>query len=136
MTDPRIATVIALAEDEHAAARLLAAGQRRQAAFYLQQAAEKLARAILAAAGIPFGTSHNLGQMAAALRAEHPWRAKIFALDRHSPAAARFRYPTPGGRLPEPPARDRIEHDATELSALIAEAKAELGLAATKLRQQ
>jgi hypothetical protein len=110
MTDPRIAGFIALAEDELAAARLLAAGQRRQAAFSLQQAAEKLARAILAA-GIPFGTSHNLGQMAAALPAEHPWRAKIFVLDRHSPAAARFRYPTPGGLLSS--RHPRIESSTT-----------------------
>jgi hypothetical protein len=73
MTDPRIA------EDELAAAWLLAAGQRRQAAW--------------------------------------------------------FRYPTPGGGLPEPPPQDRLEHDATELAALIAEAKAELGLAATKPRR-
>lgn len=135
MSDPRIAGFLALAEDELAAARLLAAGQRRQAAFYLQQSAEKLARAILAAAGIPFGTSHNIGQMAAALPADHPWRAKIFALDRHSPAAARFRYPMPGGRLPEPPSQDRIERDAAELAALVAEAKTDLGFASTKPRQ-
>jgi HEPN domain-containing protein len=132
VTDPRIAAFIALAEDELEAARLLAAGQRRQAAFYLQQSAEKLARAILTAAGIPFGTSHNIGQMAATLPAEHPWRAKILALDRHSPAAARFRYPTPGGRLPEPPSRERIEQDVAELARLIAEARADLGLTSAK----
>src|SRR5262249_21338187 len=40
---------------------------RRQAAYFCQQSAEKIARAILTHEGVLFGTGHNLGQMAAAL---------------------------------------------------------------------
>lgn len=93
----RIAAFLQLAEEELTAARSLAKTARRQSAYFCQQCAEKLARAILAHEGALFGTGHNLGQMAAALPAEHPWRAKLNALDKHSPAATRYRYPGPTG---------------------------------------
>ena len=83
----RVNAFIQLADEEIAAAKNLCASNRRQAAYFCQQAAEKMARAILAEASVLFGTGHNLGQMAAALPAEHPFRGKLTALDKHSPAA-------------------------------------------------
>jgi HEPN domain-containing protein len=69
--DRRIAAFLTLADEELNAARLLANGAPRQAAYYIQQAVEKAARALLTTEGIPFGTGHNLGMMAAALPAGH-----------------------------------------------------------------
>jgi HEPN domain-containing protein len=69
--DRRIAAFLALADEELAAAKMLANGAPRQSAYYIQQSAEKGARALLTAAGVPFGTGHNLGLMASALPAEH-----------------------------------------------------------------
>jgi predicted nucleotidyltransferase len=40
-------------------------------------------------------------------------------LDKHSPAATRFRYPSPAGRLFDPPAVDRLDADLRELGALL-----------------
>lgn len=111
------------------AARRLIDESPRQAAYFCQQCAEKIVRAILTAEGIPFGTSHNLGQMAAALDDAHPWRAKLAALDKHSPAATRFRYPSPTGRLFNPPAPDDLRADTEELSRLLVEAQERVGAA-------
>lgn len=119
----RIAAFIQLAQEELSAARGLSETGRRQAAYFCQQAAEKIARAILADAGVPFSTGHNLGQMAAALPAGHPWQAKLNALDKHSPAATRYRYPGPTGRLAEPPSSERLAEDIRELAELLVEAR-------------
>ena len=78
--DRRIAAFLTLADEELHAARILAGGAPRQAAYYIQQAAEKTARALLTAAGIPFGTGHNLGLMASALPAGHPLKQRFAVL--------------------------------------------------------
>lgn len=119
----RIAAFFQLAEEELSAARSLSRTGRRQAAYFCQQSAEKIARAILTHEAVPFGTGHNLGQMAHALPEDHPWRAKLNALDKHSPAATRFRYPGSTGRLAEPPAEAQIAEDIRELATLLDEAK-------------
>jgi HEPN domain-containing protein len=124
----RIAAFLQLAQEELAAARTLSANSRRQAAYFCQQCAEKIARAILAHAGVPFGTGHNLGQMAASLPAGHPWRDKLNALDKHSPAATRFRYPGHTGRLAEPPSAEQLRDDLRALAALVEEATQFVGM--------
>lgn len=119
--DKRIAAFLTLADEELRAARILADGAPRQAAYYVQQAAEKATRALLTGAGTPFGTEHNLGLMASALPAEHPLKQRIAGLDRHSAAATLYRYPSPVGRLPPPPDAATISADAADVAAFIAE---------------
>lgn len=121
--DPRVAAFLEIAGEELGAARALVDGFPRQAAYLAQQAVEKLARAVLAREGIPFGTSHHIGQMAAALPAGHPWRPKLAAFDRYSPAATAFRYPAPGGRIAPPPESARLKADLDEIACLLGEAK-------------
>jgi len=62
--------------------------------------------------------------MAAALPAEHPWRPRLMAFDRLSPAATRWRYPAPGGRLAPPPSLERLQADAAEIALALADAEA------------
>ena len=126
-TAERIAAFLQLAQEELDSARTQRGTARRQAAYFCQQSAEKIARAILTHEGVLFGTGHNLGQMAASLPSDHPWRAKLNALDKHSPAATRFRYPGPTGRLAEPPAAKQLEDDIRELSVLLEEARSFVG---------
>ena len=116
----RIASFIALAEEELSAARLLMSGAPRQA---VQQAAEKATRAVLTAAGVPFGTSHNLGQMAAALPPAHPMRMAINALDKDSSAATKYRYPSPAGRLANARTSKEVASAIDEVAAFIAQVK-------------
>jgi len=119
----RIAAFLQLAKEELDVAGWLVERAPRQCAYLVQQAAEKLARAILTAADVKFGTGHNLGQMAEALPKGHPWVEKIKPLDRHSPAATRYRYPTMAGRLVDPPTTRALQRDVAELADLLEEAR-------------
>jgi HEPN domain-containing protein len=125
--DRRIAAFLTLADEELRAARMLAEGAPRQAAYYIQQAAEKATRALLTAAGIPFGTGHNLGLMASALPAGHPLKPRVNGLDRHSSAATMYRYPSPAGRLPPLPGTATLNEDIADLEAFILEVRKLLG---------
>ena len=120
----RALAFVQLATEELEAARLLQRTHPRQASYFCQQCAEKIARAVLADAGVAWGTGHNLGQMAAALPEAHDWRDRIRRLDKHSPAATRHRYPTAAGRLQRPPRAERLRADIEELAGLLREAEA------------
>ncbi len=118
----RIDAFLRLADEELQAARQLTRSSPRQAAYLTQQCAEKIARAILTDAGVKYGTGHNLAQMAQALPAEHPWIEKILPLNKLSPAATRYRYPSTEGRLFEPPGTRRLQQDVEDLAKLLKEA--------------
>jgi len=118
----RIAAFLQLAEEELLAAGLLVEQAPRQAAYHCQQSAEKIARAILTDADVAFGIGHNLARMAAALPEDHAWIEKIRDLDRHSPAATRYRYPSLAGKLFESPNAQRVKKDIAELTHLLREA--------------
>lgn len=119
----RIEAFLQLAEEELEAASWLIDRSPRQAAYLLQQSIEKMTRAILTDADVKYGTGHNLAQMAKALPDGHPWIEKILPLDRYSPAATRYRYPTMAGRLLEPPEAEELRKDAAELAELLKEAR-------------
>ncbi len=118
----RIDAFLRLAEEELQAARQLVRSSPRQAAYLTQQCAEKIARAVLTDSGVKYGTGHNLAQMAEALPAEHPWTEKILPLNKFSPAATRYRYPSAEGRLFEPPDTRRLQQAVEELASLLKEA--------------
>jgi HEPN domain-containing protein len=56
----RIASFLMLANEEMRAAEMLLQTLPRQSAFFQQQAAEKLVRAVLEVEGVPAGPTHNL----------------------------------------------------------------------------
>ena len=120
----RIEAFLTLASEELGAARILAGSAPRQAAYYIQQAAEKATRALLTAASVPFGTGHNLGLMASALPDGHPLKPRVAGLDRHSSAATLYRYPSPAGRLPPLPDISTLNSDIADVSAFVAEVRA------------
>lgn len=119
----RIVAFLQLAGEELRAAQSLVEQSPRQAAYLIQQSAEKIARAVLTDAGVKFGIGHNLGQMARALPESHPWIEKLLPLDRHSSAATRYRYPSATGRLFDPPGPRRLQKDLDELASLFKEAR-------------
>ncbi|MCC6740242.1 MAG: HEPN domain-containing protein [Planctomycetia bacterium] len=121
--DPRVAAFLRIAAEDLGAAQTLVEAFPRQAISLAQQAVEKIARAILAREKVAFGTSHNIGQMAAALPGDHPWRPRLAAFDNLSPAATSYRYPTPGGRIVSAPTPTEIKADLAEIAHLLEEAK-------------
>ena len=103
---------------------LLDNGQLEDTALFIQQVAERVARALLTAAAVPFGTSHNLGQMADALPADHPFRDRVRAFDDLSTAVTAFRYSTTSGRLQSPPDRKALGDKLAQVEQLLRERRA------------
>ena len=110
-----------IARDELVATASLLPRQPRQAAFFLQQAAEKLLKAVLTAEGLTFPRSHQLGALAALLPGDHPWRADLAALDRLTAYATVLRYPLPDGKPPPPPDPYELARSVHEVGGLLDE---------------
>ncbi|MBF0332559.1 MAG: HEPN domain-containing protein [Alphaproteobacteria bacterium] len=119
---PAIESFITLAREDLAVAKLLMAAHPRHSAFHIEQAAEKLVKAVLTAEDIRFPTSHHqLGALAALLPADHPWRAELMAFDEFSSYATASRYPTPGGWMPHEPDPADLRQGWQEVANLIDE---------------
>ncbi|MBI4815846.1 MAG: HEPN domain-containing protein [Deltaproteobacteria bacterium] len=67
-------------EDLDAARRLSVPPINRLAAYHLQQAAEKLAKAVLSARGTHTTKEHRIGELVGQLAIGEPWRTKLGAL--------------------------------------------------------
>ena len=121
MSNPA-ASFVALAREDIAVARKLIDEHPRSAAFHIEQAAEKLLKAVLSAETIVFSTGHHqLGRLAELLPADHLWRADLMAFDAYTSFATAMRYPRPGGDLPWPPSKAAIEDAIKSVAALIGE---------------
>lgn len=122
--DRRIAAFFDLADRGlKSADALLRNGQLEDAAYFAQQIVERVARALLTKAGIPFGTSHNLGQMASALPAGRPFKSRINKFDELSSAATKYRYPTSSGWLQEAPDIEGLRKILDDVAVLAGEAR-------------
>jgi hypothetical protein len=78
---------------------------------------------VLTHAGVSFGTSHNLGQMAEAFPVRHPFKERIRAFDALSSAVTAFRYPTSTGRLQQPPQSGELRNAIAEAERLLRDTK-------------
>ena len=95
----RVAAFLKLADREIASARHLLAVAPEHAAYFTQQAVEKLLRAVLEFEAKPAGATHNLRLLAEILSRTHPLHDAFMTFDVLSSASTRFRYPTEFGDL-------------------------------------
>jgi len=95
----RVKSFLQLAREEFEVALELREKHRRQAAYFLQQSVEKLLRGILETESIPAGPMHNIRGLADLLPKGHALHARFVELDELSPAATRYRYPSPRGTV-------------------------------------
>jgi HEPN domain-containing protein len=95
----RTAAFLELVQRDISAARKLLPDMPGHAAFQVQQAAEKLLRAVLEHEQTIASPTHSLRQLAQLLPKDHRWRDAFDELDRISSAATRYRYPTSAGNL-------------------------------------
>jgi HEPN domain-containing protein len=86
-----------LAHEEMKAAEMLLESLPRQSAFFQQQAAEKLLRAVLEVERISAGPTPNLRTLTDLLDADNPMKPEFLAVEEWSSAATRFRYPSGSG---------------------------------------
>jgi HEPN domain-containing protein len=120
----RIAAFFTLADRGlRSAVILFQAEQFEDTALFVQQVVERVARALLTHAGIPFGTSHNLGQMAEALPQAHAFRDRVRSFDDLSVVLTAYRYPTASGNLKEPPDIADLRKKLDEAERLVRDAK-------------
>ena len=97
----RIKSFLLIAREEIQASEKLSADQPRQAAYFLQQAVEKLVRAALEHADIAVGVGHNIQFLSNSLPQGHSLKERFFEFDDLSPVATRFRYPSSEGHMSE-----------------------------------
>lgn len=117
----RAGSFIELARRDLAAAKLLRTTDPGNAAFHLQQASEKLTKAVLSIERIPVALTHQIGALAAMLPDDHPLRADLAAFDRFSSFGTSKRYPLPGGGLPQLPSANLLAEGIADVESLIEE---------------
>jgi HEPN domain-containing protein len=117
----------AVADDLDAARRLVAPPANRLAAYHLQQAAEKLVKAVLVHRKIHPGVEHRIDVLVRMLDDADPWQALLDPLDRFSPYATTYRYPSPTGRLKAGPDAASVLADLEEVQKLLDRARRQLG---------
>jgi HEPN domain-containing protein len=93
-----------------------------QAAYHVQQAAEKLTKAALVAHEIRPRKGHAIGEFAKRLPRQFPDRDRFLALERFTKFVWVHRYPDEAGASPEPmPAVEDVKGWITEVAALKAD---------------
>lgn len=118
----------AVVEDLDAAERLTSPPASRLADFHVQQAAEKLAKAVLTARGVHATREHRLQFLAESLPEGEPWRARLGSMAHVDRFATAFRYPGTSGRLPVGRPPDETLADVARLRSWVAEAEGEAGI--------
>jgi HEPN domain-containing protein len=115
---------VELAREDLDAAKTLVrnATHAGRAAFYVEQAAEKLIKAVLSVEEINFTASHHqLGVLARLLPEGHEWRSEFLNFDEFTTYATKFRYPTASGKPPVKPNPKKIVADISQVAAIIDE---------------
>ena len=87
-----------------------------RAAFHVQQASEKLAKAALVGYEIRPSRTHDIGEIVDALPERFPLKVRFAALDRFSEYAVIFRYP--GERRPAVPSVGEVRTWIEEIEVL------------------
>ena len=111
-------------DEELVTVRLLIAEPRtRFAAFHLQQAAEKLVKAVRLSHGLVVTADHSIARLLEALPADDAWRTKLAVLEPLSSYATAFRYPSSMGKRKPGIAADEALAWIATIAALSAEAR-------------
>jgi HEPN domain-containing protein len=107
-----------------AAKRLIAEPPSRFAAFHLQQAAEKLVKAVRLGRGLRLTANHDIEILVNELPADDVWRPKLIILEPLSSYATSYRYPSSMGRRKPGPDSDEVLVWIKTIAGLCAEARA------------
>jgi HEPN domain-containing protein len=92
MANPkRVQALLALADEDSSAARILLGFSTRTARYHVQQSAEKAVKALLEHHGMNPGREHRFELLAEMLPERDSWRFRIQSLDELSPAATTHR---------------------------------------------
>jgi len=123
MNRRRVDAFLVIASEELEASRRLQAWLPRQAEYFLQQAVEKLLRAVLEVELVAAGFGHGLAELAHRLPEGHVFRERFKGFDHLSAASTMYRYPTAGGRIATVSA-EAVADELKRVEALDAEVRA------------
>jgi HEPN domain-containing protein len=113
---------IELAREDLGGARMMLDKYPRLAAFHIEQAAEKLLKAVLTAEEVVFSAGHHqLGRLAELLPPDHLWRADLAEFDKFTTYATAPRYPRPLGGMPKAPAKEDLAAGIREIETVAGE---------------
>jgi HEPN domain-containing protein len=126
LADPVVEGYLAaVADDLDAARRLAAPPANRLAAYHLQQAAEKLIKAVLVHRKVHPGLGHRIDVLVGMLDPSDPRQPLLDPLDRLTPYATTYRYPSPTGRLKAGPNTPHVLAEAANIEVLLERARRE-----------
>lgn len=114
------------ASDLDAAVRLAVDPPNRHCAFHLQQAAEKLAKAVRLHRALPATINHQIAVLVDELSDDDEWKTRLRALAPLSQFSTTYRYPSPTGRRTPAPATDDLQMWIERITALVEAARADL----------
>lgn len=117
-----VESYLKLASKDLKASRLLVGEHRRAAAFWAEQAAEKLLKAVLATEDVPFQPYDvRIGRMADALTAGHRWRDAFISFDHLSKYGDLDSEVAEDGSVREPPSLDVMMESLARLEPMVDE---------------
>jgi HEPN domain-containing protein len=120
MANPkRVQALLALADEDLGAARILVKFSTRTARYHVQQSAEKAVKALLEHRDENPGREHRFELLAEMFSETDPWRVRVRSLDPLSPAATTHRYPTAEGRVLPQPAPEIVEREIAQVEQFI-----------------
>ena len=98
-----IANTLRIARSDLDGARILHTHGNRHATYLLEQAAEKVIKAVLTAEGKHAGIKHQLDELVRLLPDENPLKPALRSIEELAAYATTFRYATSSGRIGKPP---------------------------------
>jgi HEPN domain-containing protein len=118
----KIESLLALARKDLLHAEDNVRSHPRHAHFSVQQAAEKMIKAILEREGVSYpATTHQLDDLVSRIPESNPFRGDLLPLTRLTPAATRYRYPTAWGDVPDDPSAQEVADDLAAVKLLLPE---------------
>lgn len=121
-------SLLRIAAEDLAGAKLLAASGNRNAIYLCEQAAEKIIRAVLTAEGTRAGTTHLLNEMVDKVLDTNGVKPMLRGIQGLSSYATAYRYPTPVGRIPGAPDAVAFAEQAARVEAALTAVAAQLGV--------
>jgi HEPN domain-containing protein len=123
-----IANSLRIASEDLAGARLLAAAGNRNSIYLLEQAAEKIIRAVMTSEGIHAGIRHDLPAIVDRVPDENPIKAGLRAVEHLAAYATTYRYPTASARIEAAPSAAEIASHADAVEKLLLDVASRLGV--------
>lgn len=120
--DVVIANFLRLAKEDLQAARVLTADGNRYAVYHLEQAAEKIIRAVMTSEGVHAGIRHELDEMVRQIPDENPLKKHLKTMEHLGAYATTFRYPSPAGKIKAPPDGALLTGWTSDVDVALAEA--------------